>query len=301
MMVVNLSNSGLHLSRIIHGMMRLNTWGYTIDEFEYFIEKVMDLGITTFDHADIYGNGECEEIFGRLLERNPKIRKKMQLISKCGIIRKSDKFPDRRVKHYNTSKEHIIESVEKSLKNLHTDYLDLLLIHRPDPFMNPDEIAEAFYELKKSGKVLYFGVSNFTIQQFKTLQSRLSFPLITNQIEISPYNLEHFFNENIYFLLEKRINPMAWSPLSGGKLFDPDDDRGERIKKALKEVAKDFGISEIEKIVYAWLLNHPVGILPIVGSGKIERIKNAVEALEITLTREQWFMVYEASLGYKVP
>ncbi|WP_407081601.1 aldo/keto reductase [Marinitoga aeolica] len=300
MMRVKLSKSNLEVSRIVQGMMRLNSWGYTEKELTDFIQKAIDIGVTTFDHADIYGNGECEEIFGNVLKNNPSIRNEIQLITKCGIIRK-DENSNIRVKHYNTSKEHILKSVENSLKKLHTDYIDLLLIHRPDPFMNPEEIAEAFYELHKSGKVLNFGVSNFTIQQFKTLQEYTNLPLITNQIEISPYNLEHFENENIYFLLQKKINPMAWSPLAGGKIFNPSEEKGQRILKALKEVAKDFNVSSLDKIVYAWLLNHPVGIIPISGSGKIERLKNAVEAIDIKMNREQWFMIYEAALGHKVP
>ncbi|WGS64951.1 aldo/keto reductase [Marinitoga aeolica] len=299
-MRVKLSKSNLEVSRIVQGMMRLNSWGYTEKELTDFIQKAIDIGVTTFDHADIYGNGECEEIFGNVLKNNPSIRNEIQLITKCGIIRK-DENSNIRVKHYNTSKEHILKSVENSLKKLHTDYIDLLLIHRPDPFMNPEEIAEAFYELHKSGKVLNFGVSNFTIQQFKTLQEYTNLPLITNQIEISPYNLEHFENENIYFLLQKKINPMAWSPLAGGKIFNPSEEKGQRILKALKEVAKDFNVSSLDKIVYAWLLNHPVGIIPISGSGKIERLKNAVEAIDIKMNREQWFMIYEAALGHKVP
>jgi predicted oxidoreductase len=299
-MRVKLSKSNLEVSRIVQGMMRLNSWGYTEKELTDFIQKAIDIGVTTFDHADIYGNGECEEIFGNVLKNNPSIRNEIQLITKCGIIRKDENL-NIRVKHYNTSKEHILKSVENSLKKLHTDYIDLLLIHRPDPFMNPEEIAEAFYELHKSGKVLNFGVSNFTIQQFKTLQEYTNLPLITNQIEISPYNLEHFENENIYFLLQKKINPMAWSPLAGGKIFNPSEEKGQRILKALKEVAKDFNVSSLDKIVYAWLLNHPVGIIPISGSGKIERLKNAVEAIDIKMNREQWFMIYEAALGHKVP
>lgn len=299
-MKINLSNSSLEVSRIVQGMMRLNSWGYTEKEVTDFIQKAIDIGVTTFDHADIYGNGVCEEIFGNVLRKNPSIRNKIQLITKCGIIRKNENL-NIRVKHYNTSKKHILKSVENSLRKLHTNYIDLLLIHRPDPFMNPEEIAEAFYELHKSGKVLNFGVSNFTIQQFKTLQEYTNLPLITNQIEISPYNLEHFENENIYFLLQKKINPMAWSPLAGGRIFNPSEENGQRILKALKEVAKDFNVESLDKIVYAWLLNHPVGIIPISGSGKIERLKNAVEAIDIKMNRKQWFMIYEAALGHKVP
>lgn len=299
-MTISVSKSGLKFSRIVQGMMRLNQWNFTKTELEEFVQKCINLGVTTFDHADIYGNHTCEAIFGNILKDNPSLRNKIQIVTKCGIMLKSEKFP-RRVAHYNTRKEHILESVDQSLKNFNTNYIDLLLIHRPDPFMNPEEIAEAFYQLSKAGKVLYFGVSNFTIQQFKTLQSKMNLNLVTNQIEISPYNLEHFQNDNIYFLMEKNINPMAWSPLAGGKLFNINDDKGKRITNALKEVAKDFNTESLDTIVYAWLLNHPVGIIPISGSGKIQRLKNAVDALEIKMDPEQWYIIYEAALGQRVP
>ncbi|KUK14889.1 MAG: Aldo/keto reductase [Petrotoga mobilis] len=296
---INVSNSGLYLSKIVQGMMRLRDWNLSTKETEEFILKAIDLGVTTFDHADIYGNYTCESLFGEALKLNPSIRDKIQIVTKCGIVLPNKET--KRIHYYDTSKDHILKSVDNSLRNLHTDYIDLLLIHRPDPFMNPEEIAEAFLELHKSGKVRFFGVSNFTIDQFKTLQSKFSLPLVTNQIEISPFNLEHFENDNIYFLLGKNINPMAWSPLAGGKLFDASNDKSVRILTTLKEVAKELGIDSIDTIVYAWLLNHPVGVIPISGSGKLERLKNAVEATNIKMTREQWFKIYEAALGHDVP
>ncbi|GAB6189835.1 aldo/keto reductase [Marinitoga arctica] len=299
-MKINLSNSGLRISRVVQGMMRLNEWGFSKEELENFILKAINLGVTTFDHADIYGNHTCESIFGEVLKSNSSLRNKIQIITKCGIMVKNEKY-ERKVKHYNTSKAHIIESVENSLKNLNTDHIDLLLIHRPDPFMNPEEIAKAFDELYNSGKVLYFGVSNFTIQQFKTLQSWVNVPLITNQIEISPFNIEHFENDNLYFLMEKRINPMAWSPLAGGKIFKIDSEKASRIYSSLKEVAKDFGVDSLDTIAYSWLLSHPAGIVPISGSGKIERLENAIKALELNLSPEQWYIIYEAALGHRVP
>ncbi|KAF2956914.1 aldo/keto reductase [Marinitoga sp. 38H-ov] len=300
-MLTTVSNSDFKMSRIVQGMMRLNNWGMNIDELENFILETIDLGVTSFDHADIYGgNHLCESIFGEVLKKNKYIRNKIQIITKCDIRYNHNSNALVR-KYYDTSKEYIINTVEKSLKSLNTDYIDLFLIHRPDLLMNPDEIAEAFYELHKSGKVLYFGVSNFTPQQFKTLQSRLNIKLITNQIEISPYSLEHFYNENVYFLMEEQINPMAWSPLAGGKLLNPDDDKSERINKALKMVAKDINIDELDIIIFSWLLSHPLGIFPISGSGKINRLKNAVKALDVKLNKEQWYAIYTASLGYNVP
>ncbi|MFA7229478.1 MAG: aldo/keto reductase, partial [Melioribacteraceae bacterium] len=179
------------LSRMALGLWRTREWNMNSGELYKLIAQSLDIGITTFDHADIYGNYGCEELFGAALKENPSIRKRMQIVTKCGIKLLSAKFPGTTVKHYDTGKEHIIRSAENSLVNLATEYIDLLLIHRPDPFMNADETAEAFYQLKKSGKVVHFGVSNFLPHQFSLLQSRLDFPLATNQIEASVLCTEH--------------------------------------------------------------------------------------------------------------
>jgi predicted oxidoreductase len=207
-------NEDLELSRIVHGLMRLSEWGFSKKERLNLIESIMDLGITSFDHADIYGDYRCEELFGEALALKPEIRNDIQLITKCGIKMISKNRPEHKLKHYDTNKEHIISSVENSLKNLETDYIDLLLIHRPDPLMNPDQVAEAFKFLKAQGKVLNFGVSNFEPAEFEMLSSRLDFPLVTNQIEVSVMALENFDNGSIDKCLEKNIVPMALSPLA---------------------------------------------------------------------------------------
>lgn len=294
-------SENVSISLLVHGLWRLPDWNLSKQELSNLIEQCIELGITTFDHADIYGNHTCEALFGKAFALNTSPREKIQLISKCGIKLANDKFPERQLKHYDYSKEYIIKSVEDSLKYLQTDYLDVLLLHRPSPFFDPNEVAEAFSSLKKSGKVLQFGVSNFTPQQFNMLDSYLEDKLVTNQIEISPLCLEHFNNENIDFSLEKRFHPMAWSPLAGGKLFNPKTEQEFRLHKCLKEIATELNIDSIDKIMYAWLLKHPVNIIPIVGSGKIERIQGAVESLKIQLSLEQWFKIYVASTGKNVP
>lgn len=291
----------LKMSRIVQGFWRLNNWGMSNQDLLRFVEEAMDMGVTTFDHADVYGDYTCEALFGQIFKLKPGLRERMQLVTKCGIKMVSEKFPERKIKHYDTSYNHIIASVEQSLKNLQTDHIDLLLIHRPDPFMDPAETARAFEDLKSKGKVLNFGVSNFTRTQFEMLDWHFDWRLATNQVEISPYNLEHFHNGNIEFFLREEIHPMAWSPLSGGKIFNPEDERGIRIKTKLKEIAERLGVEDIEKVIYAWLLAHPAGIMPIVGTGKIERLKKAVQSVDIELTREQWFEIYVASMGHKVP
>ncbi|RMG33486.1 MAG: oxidoreductase, partial [Methanobacteriota archaeon] len=184
--------------------------------------------------------------------------------------------------------------------NLQTDYIDLLLIHRPDPLMNADEVAETFYKLKKEGKVLNFGVSNFTIQQFSLLQSRLDFPLITNQIEFSPYNVSAQHTGLLEFLQEKRVKPTIWSPFAGGRVFHGEDEMIRRVRDVLNKLKGKYE-AEIDQLLLAWYLKHPVGMLPILGSGKRERIESAIKALSINLEREDWFRIWEAINGVEVP
>lgn len=293
----------LKISKIIHGHWRLLDWKFSNQELLKFTEQLIELGITTFDHADIYGNYECEKQFGEALALNKSLRKDIQLITKCGIKLKSDKFPERKIKYYDYSYKYIISSVNQSLKNFNTDYIDILLLHRPAPFFNPEEVAKAFGELKKDGKVLHFGASNFTPLNFELLQSYLEDKLVTNQVEISPYCLEHFENGNIDFFLKNKIKPMAWSPLAGGSIFYPKDEKGKgkRILNTISEVANELYVKELDKIVYAWLFKHPAEIIPVVGSGKLGRIKNAIEALQIDLTLEQWYKIYIASKGEELP
>ncbi|GIL24160.1 MAG: oxidoreductase [Bacteroidota bacterium] len=274
-------------SRIISGVWR---WRLAPEAVERLIQTSLDEGITTFDHADIYGDHSNEEIFGETLRKQPALRNKMELVTKCGIKFPSDKRPKTWVKHYDTSKEHIIWSAENSLKMLHTDRIDLLLIHRPDPLLNPQEVAEAFSQLKQQGKVLNFGVSNFTRPQFYMLQKFLPMPLVTNQIEISLARVEPLFNGDVDLLMEQQASPMAWSPLAGGNLT------GERelFHKATRYQASYSQLS------LAWLLKHPSNIFPVIGTTKPERIKEAAQALTIKLDRQDWFEMLRVATGKDV-
>ena len=290
----------LNLSRIALGLWRAKEWNYSNQQLSNLITQSLELGIITFDHADIYGDYECEMLFGNFLKENPSLRNKMQIITKCGIKLISHKFPEHKLHCYDTSKAHIIKSAENSLRNLSTDYIDILLIHRPDPLMNVDETSEAFYELKKSGKVLHFGVSNFLPHQFSLLQSRLEFSLLTNQIEVSVLNTEHFDNGNIDLLQEKRISPMAWSPFAGGRIFWENSEQANRVRTVLNELANKYQ-TVIDAVAAAWMLVHPVNFIVVLGTGKIDRIKSATKGLEIKLTREEWFKIWVASKGFDVP
>ena len=294
-------SKGLKISRIVHGLRRLREWNLSKQQLLQLIEQAMELGVTTFDHADIYGNYSCEQIFGEALSLKKGLRKKMQLITKCGIKLNSDKNPGQKIKYYDYSFKHIVASAENALENFGTDHLDVLLLHRPSPFLNPEEVAKAFVHLQQAGKVLFFGVSNFTAQQQSMLAAYLDAPLVTNQVEISPYCLEHFDNGNMEYFLEKKIQPMAWSPLGGGKILNPVDEKGQRILDTLTAVANELNSPAIDKIILCWLLKHPAGIIPIAGSSKIERLKYAVDALSMEMSTEQWFRIYNASKGSDLP
>mgnify|MGYP006292785257 FL=1 len=297
---VKLTND-LKMSRIVHGLWRLDQWNLSSRELLRLIEETLDMGIDTFDHADIYGDYTCETLFGEILGLKPGLRKRMQVITKCGIKLLSEKFPKRRIKYYDTSYEHIVGSAEQSLKNLKTDYIDVLLIHRPDPLMDPEAVARAFEKLSTDGKVLHFGVSNFSPMQFEMLRRFYSGSLVTNQVEVSPYQLEHIHNGNLEYMIREGIRPMGWSPLSGGDIYQPGDKKGVRVKQRLQDLANRLGIDGIDKVIFAWILNHPAGIIPVAGTGKAERLKRAADALNIPLTREHWFEIYSASLGGEVP
>ena len=291
----------LELSRIIHGYWRLMDWNLNSNEILNLIEETYDLGVTTVDHADIYGNFCCEEKFGEALKLKKGLREKLQIVTKCGIKFPSENRPENKSHCYDTSKEHIIKSAERSLKNFNTDYLDVLLLHRVDALLNPEEVAEAFSKLKKDGKVRYFGVSNFLPSQFNMLNSYLEEELVTNQIEISPLCLNSFEDGTLDLMLQKRVKPMAWSPLAGGRIFSGEEEKALRVKEVLNKIKDEVGAEDIDEVAYAWLLMHPSKIMPIVGSGKIDRIKSAVRATDILLTRDQWFEIYVASRGVDIP
>ena len=285
---------------IIAGTMKWGSWGakFTTQDYYSMINQCLENGITTFDHADIYGNYTVEQEFGAALQLEPGLRNRIQLISKCGIRILSQYSTEPTVKHYDTSRQHIISSVERSLENLHTDHLDLLLIHRPDPLMNPGEIAEAFSHLQQEGKVLQFGVSNFTPSQMELLNG--SFKILANQLEISIVNLPPFTDGTLDYCLTNKILPMAWSPLGGGNIFISEDERDKRIVAMAEILAEKYSATP-PQILLAWLLKHPSNIIPVLGTAKSSRIREAAEATKIVLTREEWFMLWRASTGEEVP
>jgi predicted oxidoreductase len=294
---ITLAPQGPEFSRFVMGYWRLMDWNMSPLQLASFIEEHIDLGVTTVDHADIYGGYQCEAAFGEALKLVPTLRDRMEIVTKCGIATTAK--PEHALGHYITDSAHIIKSAEQSLVNLATDRIDLLLIHRPDPLMDADEVAEAFLNLHQSGKVRHFGVSNFTPAQFALLQSRLPFTLATNQVEISPVHQPLLLDGTLDQLQQLRIRPMAWSCLGGGRLFN--DDEFQPLRNELETVARELNAGSIEQVVYAWILRLPSKPLPIIGSGKIERVRAALGAEALQMTRQQWFRIRKAALGYDVP
>jgi predicted oxidoreductase len=294
---VQTSAGGLTLSRIVAGMWRIGDWGMTVETRVAFIEQCLALGVTSFDHADIYGNYSAEGLFGAALRARPSLRERMQLVSKCGIKLVSPARPQHTIQHYDTSAGHIIASAEESLRQLHTDRLDLLLIHRPDPLMDFDEVAGAFTRLREAGKVLHFGVSNFSRHQFETLNKRIT--LVTNQVEFSPLHTAPLFDETFDGLQDLGVAPMIWSPLAGGRLFTSTDARADAVRHVIKEIADRIKLP-FASVVFAWIMQLPGKPLPLTGSGRIEAIAVAVAGTTFTLSRADWFAILRAARGHEV-
>jgi len=281
------------MSDIVVGTMRWGIWDakFTTAQYEAMIEKAMSLGMSTFDHADIYGDHTTEAEFGAALKLHPEWRSQMELVTKCGIIRVCDQKPGHYIKAYDFTKSHILQSAEDSLRNLQTDYLDVMLLHRPDLLMDPDEVAEAFELLYTSGKVRSFGVSNFTPSQVKLLQSTV--PVGVHQLEVSVKDVSAFDDGRLDQCALDGIVPMAWSPLGGGTL--PNE-----MLTVLEPLATAFEVTP-QAIALAWLLQHSSGILPVVGTTKAENLEAAQAALNIKLDRQQWYTIYQAATGTTLP
>lgn len=294
---VQISPGGPKLSKIIQGYWRLAEWQMSAQQLLSFINGHLELGITSVDHAHVYGKPPCESLFGESLKLDSQLRGKIEIISKCGI----NPPESGNVAHYNATKEAMIASVETSLKRLGTDYLDVLLIHRPDFLIDADEVADAFELLKNQGKVKYFGVSNFSVGQFDLLQSRLDFPLITNQIELNPVNLDVLECGLLEYLQKNRVSPMAWSCLGGGRVFSEDSEQMQSLRSTLQNLVEELGAESIDQVIYAWVMKLPCRPLPILGSGHLDRVKAAVGSINLNMNHEQWYRVWQASNGHPVP
>ncbi len=284
-------------SRIIAGCMSWGAWGkqFSKEEMMQQLNTTLEAGITTFDHADIYGDYTTEGEFGKVFADSGIEREAIQLISKCGI-QYIGKSRDNKIKHYNYSKEYIIWSTERSLKELRTDYLDLLLLHRPSPLMHPDEISEAVELLKEQGKILHFGVSNFTPSQVDLIASKET--ISVNQIEFSLSQHAAMHNGSLDQMLKEGITPMCWSPL--GSVFKEESEANNRVHSMLEVLKEKYRATE-DQLLLSWILKHPAYIHPVIGTTNPERIRNAVKAVKIELELEDWFALLVAYQGHKVP
>lgn len=288
----------LELSRLVYGLWRIGDDSNTSSKHvQAKIETCLAQGITTMDNADIYGGYTAEVTFGAALKASPSLRGKIEIVTKCGIVAPAGRHSAVRGKHYDTSAEHINASVEASLRDMATDYVDLLLIHRPDPFMDPDETGPALDALVASGKVRAVGVSNFRPYDFSLLQSSMESQLLTNQIEISLLATDVFTNGDLAYLQERAIAPMAWSPLGGGSLFKPEN---AALIAVLERIAVEQGV-DATAVAVAWLLAHSANILPVLGTNNPDRIKKIGDATKVAIDRQTWFELYTAAIGKPVP
>lgn len=282
----------LALSPIVQGFWRLEDWKMTAKELAGFMNACIDKGVTTFDTAEIYAGTRCESLMGQAFFADPSIRKKIQLVSKTGIFLKDTK--EGTFGYYNTTYDRILASCRESLQRLNTDYLDLYLIHREDPCFDPWETARALKDLKKEGLVKEVGVSNFDPFKFEALNKAMDGQLVTNQIEWNPVCFEHFNSGMMDYLVMNRIHPMIWSPLAGGDLFKAERPECVRAMAKIREVADRHG-EEPETMIYAWLMYHPAGAVPISGSNKLSRLDLALKAQTIKLEHSEWYEIYTAS------
>ncbi|TNF22345.1 MAG: oxidoreductase [Rhodobacteraceae bacterium] len=286
-------NEHLEMSRLVYGMWRLADDADTSPaHVEAKIQACLDQGITSFDQADVYGGYTAETVLGGALRANPGLRNRMEIVTKCDIVAPVGRHAGAMVKHYDTSRGHIEASVEASLREMGIDHIDLLLIHRPDPFMDHCETGAALDDLVAAGKLRAVGVSNFRPWDWKLLQSAMTTPLATNQIEISLAHVAPFTNGDLAFHQRQGHRLMAWSPLGGGSLMAPQSPAGQ----VAEAIGAEFGVDRAA-VAVAFLLAHPAGILPVLGTNNLARIGAISDALKVRLSRQHWFQLYAAGLG----
>lgn len=284
-------------SKIIAGTMTWGCWGKQLSKVEKIdlLQHCLEIGITTFDHADIYGGYTNETDFGKAFSISNISRESVQLISKCGIQYVCE-ARDNKIKHYDYSKEYIIWSAEQSLRNLQTDYLDLFLLHRPSPLMHPEVVASAIAELKKSGKIKSFGVSNFTPSQIQMLEAMIQ--VEANQVEFSLTADKAMYDGTLDDVITNKRLAMSWSPL--GSYFREDNENTQRIKKVMETMTEKYSATE-DQLLLSWILRHPAQVHPVVGTTNKKRLGDAINAPKIELELEDWFVLLEANQGHKVP
>lgn len=300
---INLPN-GRALSQLAYGVWRLSdAQDTTVNANLERIDACLAQGITTFDHADIYGDYRCEALFGQAIKARPALRDQIEVVTKTDIMLLSQQWPGTRVKHYDTSPAHVTASVERSLQRIAVDVIDLLLIHRPDPLMDAEALGRCLDGLVDSGKVRGVGVSNFMPWDVDLLQSRMKHRLQVNQIELGLLHTAPFTNGQVAHAQQHRMPVMAWSPLGGGRLHTQAGQAGTaaaRLAPRLQELARASAVDETA-VAIAWLLHHPAQVLPVLGSNQLERMARFADATRVPMDRQTWFELYELANGHEVP
>lgn len=298
---IRLSANGPDCSRLAYGTWRLLKEPVTDQELNARLQVCLECGVTTIDTAEIYGGYRVEEALGRALALTPGLRDRFEIVTKAGIYVPNEFHPDRRTAHYNATAPRLVKSLEKSLRWLGTDRVELFLVHRPDWLTRADDTAAGLNQLVRSGKVRAAGVSNYTASQFELLSAFMEKPLATNQVE---FNLLHMdaMHDGVFHRCEQAgISPMAWSPLAGGRIFDPRSAEGAHLAQAAAAMAPRYGGATLEQLAFAWVLAHPSRPIAIVGTNKAERIRSAAAADAIELERQDWYALWEAAQGRKIP
>ena len=289
-----LSDAGPKVSPAIYGFYRWNEQDISLSKMEGIIDLCLELGINTFDHADIYGGYQCEEMFGEIIRGKRIKREDIVLFTKCGLVVPHPSRPDVRVKYYDTSKDHITKSIENSLRKLRTDYIDIFLLNQLDPLSNLEETAITLQKLRDSGKVKNIGVVNFSVFQHQLLSSYLRIPIVTNHIELNLLNTSAFDNGQIDYIKQKYMRPLATAPLAEGQIANSIEKRPLLIRRKLEELSPKYN-ANIESIAVAWIVK--LGALPLIGTTNEQRIRNIAAAFTIDLDKQDWYELYEASRG----
>ncbi len=298
---IRMTKEGPEFSRMAYGTWRLLATRPTAQEINRRLNVCLELGITTIDTAEIYGVYEVEKALGEALALSPGLRDKLEIVTKAGIYVPCAYHPERRTAHYNASGERLVKSLDKSLRWLGTDRVDLFLVHRPDWLARADDTAGGLNRLLADGKIRAAGVSNYSASQFELLSAHMARPLATNQLEFHLLHMEPMTDGTLHQCERLGVAPMAWSPLAGGKLFDPESPAASRLSAAAAGMAGRTGGATLEQLAYAWILAHPSRPLPVIGTNQIARIRSAAQAETLELAREDWYALWEAAKGHKVP
>jgi predicted oxidoreductase len=296
-----LSAAGPECSRIIYGTWRVLDTKPTAQEINRRLHACVELGITTIDTAEIYGGYEVEKALGEALALSPGLRDTLEIVTKAGIYVPNAYHPERRTAHYNATGPRLVKSLEKSLRWLGTDHVDLFLVHRPDWLTRADDTAAGLNALVRDGKIRTAGVSNYTASQYDLLDALMEQPLATNQIEFHLLHMDPILDGTLHQCEKRGVLPMAWSPLAGGRLFDASNPAAQRLAAAAASMAPRYGGATLEQLAYAWILAHPSRPVVVIGTNKLERIASAAQADAIVLEREDWYALWEAAQGCQIP